>query len=56
MNMQRLSCSLRPKDGDTGRPRKYSYAIFFFGNGAGDDEKRIDDNAHENIVPGPAAG
>ena len=28
----------------------------FFGNGAGDDEKRIDDNAHENIVPGPAAG
>ena len=28
----------------------------FFGNGVGDDERRIDDNAHENIVPGPAAG
>ena len=28
----------------------------FFGSGAGDDERRIDDNVHENIVPGPAAG
>ena len=27
-----------------------------FGNGAGDDERRIDDNVHENIIPGPAAG
>ena len=52
MNVQRLSCSKMV----IAAVRESSRIQSFLGNGAGDDEKRIDDNAHENIVPGPAAG
>ena len=56
MNMQRLSCSLEAKRWWYRPSAKVFVCNLFFGNGAGDDEKRIDDNARENIVPGPAAG